>query len=311
MSKKTNSPVHGVVVVDKPAGPTSHDVIDIVRRAIGTRRVGHTGTLDPFASGVLPVCVGKATRLVQFLSGGPKVYRATVRLGQATTTDDLHGEPLGEARPVSTDRDAIAAALAELTGDILQLPPLFSAKRTDGRRHHELARAGRPVDRERCRVTVESIDVTSWQGEDLEIEVRCGAGTYIRALARDIGERLGTGGHLVVLRRLQSGPFKLEHAVDVETVRAGAAELMPLASLLPDLPAVQIAGEGINALRFGRDLSRAMVVAGFPETLVPRLRVVDDAGQLLALAVPKGFGLEIPGVAVEPMLHPDLVFLED
>jgi tRNA pseudouridine55 synthase len=308
---KTTSPVHGVVVVDKPPGPTSHDVIDIVRRALGTRRVGHTGTLDPFASGVLPVCVGKATRLVQFLSGGPKVYRATVRLGLATTTDDLHGDPLGEPRPVNTDREAIAVALRELTGEILQLPPIFSAKRTDGRRHHELARAGRPVDREPCRVTVESIDVVSWSGEDLEIQVRCGAGTYIRALARDIGERLGTGGHLVVLRRLQSGPFTLEHAVEVETVRAGGGALLPFASLLSELPAVRIAGEGLNALRFGRDLSRAMVIAGFPESAVPRLRVVDDDGRLVALAVPKGFGLEIPGVAVEPMLHPDLVFLED
>ena len=134
--------VHGVVVVDKPAGPTSHDMVDRVRRALGERRVGHTGTLDPFATGVLPVCVGKATRLVRFLALGEKVYEATVRLGFATTTDDLTGEPLGPARPITVDEATLHAALRGLTGTLDQIPPAFSAKRVQGRRSYDLAREG-------------------------------------------------------------------------------------------------------------------------------------------------------------------------
>lgn len=308
----TDSPIHGVLVVDKPAGPTSHDVVDRVRRALGTRRVGHTGTLDPFASGVLPVCIGKATRLAQFLTGGPKIYRATVRLGQATTTDDLQGEPLGAPVAVRVDEDAVRAVTRELVGEILQMPPTFSAKRTDGRRHHELARAGRPVERKPCRVTIESIDLLGIRDGDLDIEVRCGAGTYIRSLARDIGERLGTGGHLVALRRLRSGAFSLEGAVDLKDVRAGEeARVLPLSELLPEMPAVRVGAGGLNALRFGRDLGRKLVLEGFPEIPVKRMRVLDESGRLVALALPKGFGLEVPGVTVEPTLHPHLVLLDD
>src|SRR6185436_2562027 len=139
--------VDGVLVVDKPAGPTSHDVVDGVRRALRTRRVGHTGTLDPFATGVLPICVGKATRLARFLGGGDKVYRATIRLGFATATDDATGEPLGAAQPADVDARAWDEACAAFTGTIDQLPPLFSAKHVDGRRLYEMARAGEAVER--------------------------------------------------------------------------------------------------------------------------------------------------------------------
>jgi tRNA pseudouridine55 synthase len=303
--------VDGVLVVDKPAGPTSHDVVDIVRRALRTRRVGHTGTLDPFASGVLPVCVGKATRLARFFTDGEKAYAATVRFGFATTTDDLRGEALGEPRPIELDTDAIAAAARGLVGNILQLPPLYSAKRTDGRRHHELAREGKAVERRPCPVTIHGIEVGARHGDQVEITVRCGPGTYIRAVARDLGERLGVGGHLVALRRLRSGSFTIDDAVGLESVRsAGPPPLLPLSRLLLELPAVTVGAEGVTALRYGRDLGRALVREGFPEAPPERLRVLDEAGTLLALAVPRGFGAPVPGLPREPILHPDLVLID-
>jgi tRNA pseudouridine55 synthase len=303
--------VQGVLVVDKPAGPTSHDMVDRVRRALGERRVGHTGTLDPFATGVLAVCVGKATRLVRFLAAGDKVYRARVRLGFATTTDDLTGTPLGPAVPVGCDREAIAAAARELTGTLKQLPPVFSAKHVGGRRSHELAREGREVERTPAVVTVHAFDVLGLEGDEVEVEVRCAPGTYVRALARDLGEALGCGAHLVALRRLRSGSFGLERAVSGDRLDANAAEaLVPLDELLAELPEVRVDAEGLRALRHGRDLGRALVVSGFPEAAPPRVRVLGGDGSLLALAVPRGFGSAVPGLPIEPVLHPDLVLTD-
>jgi tRNA pseudouridine55 synthase len=303
---------HGVLVVDKPAGPTSHDVVDRVRKALRTRRVGHTGTLDPFATGVLPVCVGKATRLAQFLAGGDKVYRAGVRLGFATTTDDLHGEPLGAARAVEASRAEIESACAALTGAIDQLPPAYSAKRVDGRRLYELARKGVEVQRRTARVTVHAISVLSADGEHVELEVRCSPGTYVRALARDLGEKLGCGAHLVELRRLESGGFSLEDAVGWDDLLDhGRERLVPLGHLLPELPAVQVSAEGLRALRHGRDLPRALCVSGFTDDPAPRVRVLDESGSLAALAVPRGFGASAPWLTVEPVLHPDVVLVDN
>jgi tRNA pseudouridine55 synthase len=302
---------HGVLVVDKPAGPTSHDIVDRVRRALGERRVGHTGTLDPFATGVLPVCVGKATRLARFLLPGDKVYRATVRLGFATSTDDLTGSPLGEPRPVRLDREGIGAAARTLTGTFTQLPPFFSAKRVSGRRSHELAREGRPVERTGAVVTVHAFDVLAVEGERVEIEVCCSPGTYIRALARDLGAILGCGGHLTALRRLRSGAFTLEQAVDGDRLEASATDrVLPLEALLLDLPEVRVGPDGLQALRHGRDLGRALVVSGFPDGPPPRVRVLDGDGALLALAVPRGFASGPPGPPMEPFLHPDLVLTD-
>jgi tRNA pseudouridine55 synthase len=303
--------LHGVLVVDKPAGPTSHDMVDRVRRALGERRVGHTGTLDPFATGVLAVCVGKATRLVRFLAAGDKVYRARARLGFATTTDDLMGTPLGPPRPVPRDREAVAAAARGLTGTLQQLPPLFSAKHVGGRRSHELAREGRDVERTPATVTVHAFDVLGLENDEAELEVRCSPGTYVRALARDLGDALGCGAHLVALRRLRSGAFSLAHAVPGDALDHGAASaLVPLDELLTDLPEVRVGPDGLRALRHGRDLGRALVVSGFPETGPPRVRVLDAGGSLLALAVARGFGPAVPGLPTEPVLHPDLVLTE-
>ncbi len=301
----------GVLVVDKPCGPTSHDVVDRVRGVLRVRRVGHTGTLDPFATGVLPLCIGKATRLVRFLSEGDKAYRATVRLGFATTTDDLLGEPLGPPRPVDVTLAAIRQACVGLVGRIAQVPPIYSAKRIAGRRSYSLARQGAAVAREPVAVTVHALDVVHAEADRVEVEVRCSPGTYVRALARDLGAALGTGGHLVALRRTLSGGFGLDDAVAWDDLGALARQrLRPLSSVLHDLPAVCVGRDGIAALRHGRDLDRSLVIAGFPEAAPPRLRVLDESGALLALAVPKGFGPSAPGLRVEPALHPDVVLAE-
>jgi tRNA pseudouridine55 synthase len=301
--------VDGVLVVDKPAGPTSHDVVDRVRRALGTRRAGHTGTLDPFATGVLPVCVGRATRLARFLSGGEKEYVAAVRLGFATTTDDRTGEAQGAPVAVGTTPEALAAALDGLVGSLDQVPPAFSAKRVGGRRLYALARRGEAVARAASRVTVHALRLVAREGDALEIVVRCSAGTYVRALARDLGERLGTGAHLTALRRTRSGPFDLTQAVSGDDLAGAEERLIPLAGLLLDLPAVTVAAEGRRLVGHGRELGPGDVVRGFPEGPVERVRVVDESGALLALAVPRGLGLGPSPLPRVPSLHPDVVLV--
>jgi tRNA pseudouridine55 synthase len=303
----------GVLVVDKPAGPTSHDVVDRVREALGEKRVGHTGTLDPFATGVLPVCVGKATRLVRFLAGGDKVYQATIRLGFATSTDDLLGEPLGPPREARVGRPAMDEACRRLTGELMQVPPAYSAKRVQGQRLYDLARRGVAVARAASPVTVRSLDVVDLRDGEVDLEVRCSPGTYVRALARDLGEALGTGGHLTALRRTRSGSFGLESAVAFDDLRErGRERLVPLPQLLHELPEVRVGDRGALALRHGRHLGPEMVVSGFPAAPPPpRVRVLDESGgRLLALAVPRGFGPAVPGLPAEPVLHPDVVLSE-
>ena len=296
-------------MVDKPAGPTSHDVVDRVRRVLGIRRVGHTGTLDPFATGVLPVCVGKATRLVQFLAKGEKAYQATVRLGFATTTDDATGEPIGPTRHAEVAPEEVAAACRRLTGEVLQVPPSYSAKRVAGRRLYELARAGTAPTPEPVRVTVHELVLVSASRDRLELAVVCSPGTYVRALARDLGEMLGTGAHLEGLRRTRSGEFTLEQAVAWDDLEAaGRSRLLPLGSLLGDLPAVRVGPDGLLALRYGRDLDRRLVAV--PEPPPPeRVRVLSESGELVALAVPRGFGVG-GGLPVEPVLHADVVLAD-
>jgi len=299
-----------VLVVDKPAGPTSHDVVDRVRRALGIRKAGHTGTLDPFATGVLPVCIGKATRLARFLTGTDKTYRATVRLGFATTTDDLTGDPIGPARSSDVPAEALERACRALTGPLMQAAPAFSAKWVQGRRAYDLARGGIESPRPVSSITVHALTVLGHEDDRVEIEVRCSAGTYVRALARDLGEALGTGGHLVALRRTVSGPFTMADAVAWDEIAPGA-RMTPLPHLLGDLPAVTVAAAGLEALRHGQVLDRRLVAAGFPAGAPPaRMRVLDEAGRLVALAVPRGFEPPAPGLTIEPVLHPDIVLVD-
>lgn len=304
------SDLNGVLVVDKPAGPTSHDVVDRVRRALGTRRAGHTGTLDPFATGVLPVCVGKATRLARFLGGGDKAYEATIRLGFATTTDDLTGEPLGAPVAVEIEAGALSAALEALVGSFDQVPPAFSAKHVAGRRLYELARRGESVPRAASPVTVHAVRLLAREGDTIEITVCCSAGTYVRALARDLGEQIGSGAHLTALQRTRSGAFDLSQAVSGDDLAGAADRMIPLAGLLLDLPAVRVAEAGRRLVGHGRELGREDVVQGFPEQPVERVRVLDESGALVALAVPRGLGSGPSALPCVPALHPDVVLVD-
>jgi tRNA pseudouridine55 synthase len=303
----------GALVVDKPRGPTSHDVVARVRRALGVRRAGHTGTLDPFATGVLLVCLGKATRLARFLAEGDKLYEAEVRLGFATSTDDLEGEPLGPPREPAVSREAVLAACARLVGPQLQRPPAFSAKRVGGRRAYALARAGSPAQPAAVPVSVHELEVLAFEGPRLAIRLRCSPGTNVRAIARDLGEALGTGAHLAALRRTGSGGFGLEAALPLEQVETrGRESVVPLRGLLAGWPFVRVGEPGLAALRHGRDLTPGHVAEGFPaEQPPPRLRVLGLDGELLALASPRGFGPAVAGLPLQPALHPDLVLIED
>lgn len=211
----------GLVVVAKPAGLTSHDVVARLRRLLGTRRIGHAGTLDPMATGVLVCGVHRATKLLGYLPLEPKVYRATVRLGESTSTDDAQGERTGGADPSALDVPAIRAGIAALTGTIDQVPSSVSAVKVDGRRAYALVREGRPVALAPRPVTVSRFDLLAMRTVagadgaallDLDVLVECSAGTYVRALARDLGEALGVGGHLTALRRTAVGPFALDSA---------------------------------------------------------------------------------------------------
>jgi tRNA pseudouridine55 synthase len=222
----------GLVIVDKPGGMTSHDVVARVRRLAGTRKVGHAGTLDPMATGVLVVGVEKATRLLGYLTLTEKEYAATIRLGQATSTDDAEGELTGSAPAAGVSAEAIAKAVAGLTGEILQVPPAVSAIKVGGQRAYKLTRAGAAPELKSRPVTVYEFTVTGIRNDgdlvDLDATVRCSSGTYIRALARDLGAALGTGGHLTALRRIRVGGYRAEDARTLDQL-AGHFEVLPLA----------------------------------------------------------------------------------
>lgn len=271
-----------VLPVDKPVGPTSHDAVAAVRRALRTRQVGHTGTLDPFASGLLLVCVGPATRLAEYLTPLPKTYRATVRLGEATDTDDHTGEVVSRSDGWRDLReDEVRAALARQVGTILQLPPRYSAKKVGGERLYAAARRGEEVERTPARVTVHRLDVLSVALPEVEIEVECSSGTYIRAIARDAGEALGVGGHLAALRRTRIGEHAVEAAVPLDALddaeRVEAALIEP-ARAVAHLPRLVVDAEGARALSHGRAVPGA---PGLPEG--DPLAVLSGEGALLAV----------------------------
>lgn len=283
MAKSQQPVAAGVLPVDKPEGPTSHDAVAAVRRALKTRQVGHTGTLDPFASGLLLVCVGAATRLAEYLTGLPKTYLATMRLGAATDTDDLTGDAVASSDEwPSISRDQVEAALAAQVGTIQQLPPIYSAKKVGGERMYAAARRGDEVERTPATVTIHAIRLTRFEPPDVEFEVECGAGTYIRAIARDVGAALGVGGHLRTLRRTRVGPHAVERAVPLDALgdgdRVAAAMLSPLEAVA-HLPRVAVDEGGIAALRHGRAVPASPdAPSGVPVALTT------GAGELLAVA---------------------------
>jgi tRNA pseudouridine55 synthase len=239
------------VLVDKPAGLTSHDVVHRLRRVLGTRAVGHTGTLDPFATGLLVVLVGRATRLARFVEAHVKRYGATARLGWATDTDDLTGAPLGAPATLEgLTESAVRAALQSLVGPQRQRPPRYSAKHVDGERSYRLARRGRPVDPAPVDVVVHQAELLRFAPPALEFRVTVSAGTYVRALARDLGERLGIGAHLVALRREAVGPLSVDDATPLDRVTAGS--VLPPSAVLGHLPSVELAEQERLAVSHGR-----------------------------------------------------------
>ena len=244
-------PEPGILLLDKPVGPTSHDVVQRVRRIAGTRRVGHAGTLDPAASGLLVLGIGAATRLLPYVVGLDKTYLATIRLGFATTTDDAEGEPVRQSVAVPGAVLArVPEVLASFTGEQDQVPSAVSAVHVDGRRAHELVRAGQPVELAARRVLISRIDLLAANGPDLEVAVDCSSGTYIRALARDVGEALGVGGHVAALRRTRIGPLAVEEAAPAEELR-----LLTPAELARRLfRVVAVDATGALALRQGKRL---------------------------------------------------------
>lgn len=263
MSRDRSGGLDGVLVVAKPSGPTSHDVVGLVRRLSGTRRVGHGGTLDPFAAGVLPVFLGRATRLAEYHLGHPKRYTATVCLGETSSTDDIDGvrTPVASA-PVS--RAAVEAALGEFIGPLRQVPPDYSAVQVGGRRAYRLARAGERVELPARDVVMHGLDLLEWDDHDPSrpiavVDVRCSAGTYVRALARDLGARLGTGAYLGALVRTESGPFRLDGAIPLDTLREQAAEgpagirrvLRPVDAGLEGLPHAPVTADEVRRLGEG------------------------------------------------------------
>jgi tRNA pseudouridine55 synthase len=249
----------GLVLLDKPAGITSHAVVDRARRVLGTRRVGHAGTLDPFATGLLILLVRRATRLLPYLDAEPKVYRAIVRFGTRTSTDDIEGTPVAEAAP--PEQAVVERAIPTLTGHLLQRPPAFSAKRVAGVRAYAAARRGEPLALEPVAVTVHKWIVLGRSGADLDVEVHCSAGTYVRALARDLGEACGSAAHLAALRRTGSGRFTVDEARSVDDMERGDFTLLPPGAAVRHLPAQQL-----------DDLDARRICRGQNVTALPDLR---------------------------------------
>ncbi len=272
--------LHGFLVIDKPEGWTSHDVVARIRRLTGLRRVGHAGTLDPMATGVLPVALGQATKLLEYLSEADKSYRATVRLGLTTDTDDATGAPVRERPWQHLTEEAVRRALAEFVGTVQQVPPVYSAIKRGGVPLHRLARRGRPVEAPPRTVTIYRIEVCSVALPDVTIEITCSKGTYIRSLARDLGERLGSGGHLRALRRLRTGPFDLHtaHTLD-EVARAADTGTLPALLLPPDAvllatPALVLGRRAERRLLTGQALG---IVATQPAGTIGRAYGADGA----------------------------------
>lgn len=273
--------MNGILLVDKPVGPTSHDVVARVRRAAGQRKVGHAGTLDPLASGLLVLALGRATRTVEYLTDHDKEYEAVVVLGQTTATFDGEGEILTRHEGPLPGRDEVAAMLVQFRGGILQRPPLFSAIKVDGEPLYQKARRGERVRVTPRPVTIHHLTLTEWAPPLVGLHVRCSKGTYIRSLAHDLGASLGVGAYLKQLRRTASGPFTLEHALSLDEIdEMSEAELegalLPLGSGLDELDARTVSAAEVERLRHGQALP-----ADEGEGIV---RLVDEQGALVAIA---------------------------
>jgi tRNA pseudouridine55 synthase len=295
--------IHGVLLIDKPAGPTSHDVVARLRRTSGERRIGHTGTLDPLATGLLPLVFGRATRLASALSGRDKTYEALIRLGVATDTDDAQGRPVGAPSTSWPDDLEVDAALAALRGSHEQVPPQHSAKKVGGRKAYELARHDRAVELKPVPVTVHALERLAREAPDLvSVRILVSAGFYVRALARDLGRALGCGAHLAALRRTSVGAFDVGSALSLEAAerlgREVESRVIPPADALPDLPSLRVSDPGLRRVVHGNPIGPEHVtgspallegpgdVAGAGQRPAERalIRLIGPDGRLLALA---------------------------
>lgn len=320
MLRTPQPPLDGILVIDKPRGKTSHDVVETVRRLIGFRQIGHLGTLDPLATGVLVLALGRATRLARFYSGRRKRYTCAIRFGFATDTYDADGEPLSEDSVPALDAESLQALAARFVGKIQQTPPAFSAKKIHGRPAHELARKHKPVNLQPVEVEVFEFRLIGIEGSLARFVVECGAGTYIRSLAHDIGKLHGAGAHLAEIARTAVGEFTLDHAVSLEDLAADAksgkiaSRVIRLESLLPDLPRATVLPIVEKRVRHGAKFNlplaqiqpgQTTAAQGAPAQLdsgdwkPSRLRVFNQQGKLIAIAEP-----------VVPRTYQPLVVLE-
>ena len=294
----------GVLVVDKPAGPTSHDIVAVVRRRFRKTKAGHTGTLDPFATGVLPVVIGRATRLARYLSGTDKEYDALIRLGRATDTHDATGAVVFEAPDgfLVPAPAAVAAVLDGYRGTWMQTPPAYSAKLADGVRAYEQARRGRSVELAPVSVTVAELELLSMDGLFVRIRLVSSAGFYVRALAHDIGLKLGTGATLDALRRLRSGPFSLGDAVTLDALAQPdiEARVLPLEALLTDWPSVRLTPVGAEWASHGRHVGPAQCESGLTGDVPTgaRIRFLGPDGRLVAVGEAGPGGVLHPAVVL-------------
>ncbi len=281
-----HAPLDGVIVADKPAGWTSHDVVNRLRRIAATRKVGHLGTLDPLATGVLPLVVGRATRLAQFFTGNEKIYEAVIRFGWATDTYDSEGEPVGPKTEPHVSRDRLDLVLDRFRGTFSQVPPPVSAKKVGGVPAYKLARRAQPVNLAPINVIVHSLEVLDATPETVRLRVHCGAGTYLRSIAHDLGQILECGAHLESLRRTRSGDFAVEQArtLDELSVLAGegrlAEALLPAAALLPGFSTQVVDAVTEGRIRQGRDFA----VSPFrPNREARHVKAVSQSGALIAI----------------------------
>jgi tRNA pseudouridine55 synthase len=288
--------ITGFVNVDKPAGMTSHDVVDSVRRVAGQRQVGHTGTLDPFATGVLVLALGKATRLASFLTGADKAYQGQITLGRATTTDDVEGETTAEGPVDHLDPEGVGAAMHRFLGTIQQMPPPFSAKKVAGKKLYQYARAGEQVQVEPKTVTVHQFVLDRWEPPILHFRAVVSTGTYVRSLAHDLGLLLGCGGHLSQLARIQVGRFRLEEATPLASLENDPGllreKLSSIPDSLPDIPTVTVSEEAKRRLLNGSPAAVEERGVGLAAAAAERLLALDEAGHVLALVekVPASVG---------------------
>ena len=307
----------GVLVVDKPRGITSHDVVAVARRALGEKRIGHTGTLDPLATGVLALACGRATRLVRFLSASDKDYEATIRFGLVTDTYDITGNTL-ERSEQHPEREAVVRAIAELRGKYLQVPPPYSAKKVDGTRAYTRARRNEPVALTPSLVFVERAEPVVFTDDSVTVAITCSAGFYVRSFAHELGGKVGTGACLEALRRTRSGDFSLQQAASLAVLSDTAGQhglahsIVAMGQLLPELAAVCVTESGRSHLAHGRELrsggdyrsgigDRGSGISGSGlESWRNWVRVLDEEGCLLALAQPG---------TTHGSLHPSVVLI--